>query len=102
MPIIEIDTSTPAKMRLFAVSGMLSFAYLTWANWRMLMTEGQYYANRSVYAPMCVLMCLVILVRPDWAGPPRTRQDWVRQTILVVLCLVPGIVNSSLMGSWHP
>lgn len=64
----------PPKLTMARLFGLLGIAIgvgAWWFNWHLAATEGHFYVKLILLGPLGVFGGLLMLVRPEWAGPLR-------------------------------
>ena len=59
-------------LRLFGLGMMAVGAIGWWYNWHLARTQGEFYIKLCILGPLGIFGGLLMLVRPDWAGPWRS------------------------------
>jgi hypothetical protein len=79
--------ATPA--RLFGLFGIAIGIAGWWYNWHLAATEGQFYIKLCLLGPLGIAGGLLMLVRPEWAGPLRSDSTTAHK---VALSMVIGFM----------
>jgi hypothetical protein len=90
--------SVPA--RLFGLTMFFAGIAGGYYNHYLAATEGEYYIRLCVFAPLGVIGGLLMLLRPDWAGPLRSDSSRAHKTSMFVgiglMAVISGIDMYSL------
>jgi hypothetical protein len=64
-----------------------------WYNWHLLATEGHFYIKLSLLGPLGVSGGILMLVRPEWAGPLRSDSKRAHKMALFAVIGFMGIAS---------
>ena len=100
---VRID---PKKARIGGIVSILVGLGLLWLNWHLLVTSGYYYVALVFFAPAILFFGLLVVVRPDYAGPAPGEADARPRTAVMILFLVLMLAASGLnwylLANYHP
>ncbi len=85
------------KARLFALVLIIVSTGLIYYNWQQLFQEGRYSLKLAALAPVAVVGGLFLLFFPLMWGKPTTTKEKVIALAVMVIGLVAGLINWSLM-----
>jgi len=60
-----------APLRLFGLAMIAAGVGGWWYNWHLAETEGEFYIKLCIFGPLGLAGGLLMLLRPEWAGPLR-------------------------------
>src|SRR5262249_8929589 len=67
----QVKTSL-MRVRLFGLAAMVIGAAGWWYNWHLAETQGHFYIKLCILGPLGIFGGLLMLARPEWAGPIRS------------------------------
>ena len=90
-----VSQSSTVIPRLFGLAAMLFGVIAWWYNWHLAATTGGFLIKACVFVPLAESGGLLLLLRPEWAGP--WRKDATRgQKTAVMAVLVFTTVGSGI------
>jgi hypothetical protein len=88
------------RARLFGLL-MIAFGLAGWwYNWHLASTEGLFYVKLCIFGPLGLFGGLLMLGRPEWAGPLRSDSSSTHKTALlsvIGLMIVASGIDMSLL-----
>jgi hypothetical protein len=77
-----------------------------WYNWHLAATAGQYYTKLSLFGPLGLFGGLVVMMKPEWAGPIRSDSTRGHKaaifTVIGLMAIASGIDMYLLHHGQHP
>ena len=72
-------------MRLFGLSAMVLGAIGWWYNEHLAATQGEFWIKLCVFVPLALAGGLLMLVRPEYAGPWRKENPRAQKTAVIAV-----------------
>lgn len=90
---------TQNLMRTRVIAGAMVLAGIAgWMyNWHLERVEGHFYIKLCVFAPLAVFGGIMMMIRPQWAGPWRTDSSRGHKVALLLLIATMAIVSGADM-----
>ena len=95
----------PLRARLIGVAAMLVGIGAWWYNWHELLTTGGFYIKLTLLGPLGFFGGLLLLWRPEWAGPVRPHSSKAHKTalfVLIALMAITGGIDFYLLMHYRP
>lgn len=81
--------------RMFGLLMMAVGAAAWWYNWHLAVTQGQFYIKSCILGPLGVFGGLLMLIRPDWAGPWRRESAPARKFAMIAVMGLAALASGA-------
>jgi hypothetical protein len=79
------------KARLLGILAIAVGVAGWWYNWHLLRTEHQFYPKLTLLGPLGLFGGLLMIFRPEWAGPLRNDSSKAHKLVLIGLIVLMAL-----------
>ena len=93
-----MDENTKSRL-LYGAAGLIGLG-LTFYNWNLRQTEGEYYPRSSFFGPVAAVIMLFLALFPEYGtrGPDKPAREGVVLGVVVIAGFIAGGVNLYLIS----